>query len=388
MLIFFLEVLGESLVFVSVKDIRKLLWLCSHPSFLCPWVQWPRSLQHLPRERRRCCRLWPWDGQGEICLLAASAIAVPAIRVAPSQNYYFTCHQSGCKGKTVHGLSEGFCTAASPESPELSHGRQRRLSCLGVHRLALLFVMQKPNECLRLYVVIRAGLKFPTHVVSLKQKKWYPEVQLSERVSDNRGIQGCCGTDLWVFITCPISLPLSFGQLIFWDCSDLGYRLCAPLPVTPPLTVTCFLKEYLGTQTQLEFQWEWLVWKQQLWIFYICLSIGCMLPWEWKAMLPWGGVLAGSLLLYLNSMLCKKQGEIPTSYKSVGICVNTSFLLHFYFISTVLSSGQYDGNAFAVPCLRSVFLLFHLRALMLWGCFSFPQIRIARCRLNYLLFFL
>lgn len=82
-------------------------------------------------------------------------------------------------------------------------------------------------------------------------------------------------------------------------------------------------------------------------------------------MLPWGGVLAGSLLLYLSSMLCKKQGEIPTSYKSVGIYVNTSFLLHFYFISTVLSSGQYDGNAFAVPRLRFVFLLFHLRALML-----------------------
>lgn len=68
---FFLKVLDESLFFILVKDIRKLLWLCSHPSFPCsePWVQWPRSLQHLPREHKRCCRLWPWDGQGEICLL-------------------------------------------------------------------------------------------------------------------------------------------------------------------------------------------------------------------------------------------------------------------------------------------------------------------------------
>lgn len=73
--------------------------------------------------------------------------------------------------------------------------------------------------------------------------------------------QGCWRTDLCVFIICPISLVLFLGQLIFWDPSDLGYRLCILLPVTPLLTVTCFLREYLRTQIHQEFQWEWLVWK-------------------------------------------------------------------------------------------------------------------------------
>lgn len=58
--------------------------------------------------------------------------------------------------------------------------------------------------------------------------------------------QGCWRTDLCVFITCPISLVLFLGQLICWDPSDLGYRLCILLPVTPLLTVTCFFERIPG----------------------------------------------------------------------------------------------------------------------------------------------
>lgn len=61
-----------------------------------------------------------------------------------------------------------------------------------------------------------------------------------------------------------------------------------------------------------------------------------------------------SLQIACSSELYNKQSEIPRSYKSMSIYVNTSFLLNFYFISTVLYSGQYDGNAFVVPCLKSV----------------------------------
>lgn len=222
---FFLKVLDESLCFVLVKDIRKLLWLCSHPSFPCsePWMQWPRSPQHLPREHWGCCRLWPWDGQGEICLLAAFAIAAPAIKGGSILKLLF--HVSPVRLQRQNGswTEWGFLHSSFSWITGVEPWQTRRLSCLGVHRLALLFATQKHNECLRLYVVIWAGLKFPARVVSLN----YPsKISGNCRFSSLRGclkIVTCkvAGGQIYVFSShapflfhCPLASSFSEIALI------------------------------------------------------------------------------------------------------------------------------------------------------------------------------
>lgn len=163
--------------------------------------------------------------------------------------------------------------------------------------------------------------------------------------------QGRWRTDLCVFITCPISLMLFLGQLICWDPSDLGYRLCSLLPVTPCWQRHVFLREYLGTQIHQEFQWEWLAWKAALSLVHLssynCTNVLMCVKRQ---------IFSGDVFVHPLSELhaLKGVGWNPGAFQLMRI------LLLSISISFPLAFLCFDGNTFMVPSLWSVSLLFSI----------------------------